>query len=210
MNSKEREEMKGKMMSIRTFFEKLSDDDRMKDKMKTTDGRKMLMKRDDDDGQGDRMVDRVYHDNLGLNKKVSGVMIKNNLLCTETGRDDAVCVDVNRDVSRDVCRDVSRNQEHQDVYSRQMKAKDLVLGDGEGRGVVDDGLARDRRRSRVEQNQTLGGWVGQLSRQTLQGEILLKQGVLQRGILTEYSTEDVQEHVVASQTDKPDDLKRLT
>ena len=206
MNSREREEMKGKMMNIRMFFEKLSDDDRVKDKMKTTDGRKMLMSKDDDDGHGDRVVDRVYDDNLGTNKKVSGVMIQSNMLCTETGHDEAVCVDVSRDVSRDVCRDVSRNQEHQGVYSRQMKARGLVLGDGEGRGVVDDGLARDRRKSRVDQNQTLGGWVGQLSRQTLQGEILLKQGVLQRGILTEYSTEDVQEHVVASQTDKPDDL----
>ena len=91
-----------------------------------------------------------------------------------------------------------------------MKEEGLVLGVDEEKVVFDVGLARHRRDTRVDQNQTLGGWVGQLSRQTLQGEILLKQGGLQRRILAEYSTPDVQEHVVASMTDKPDDQKQLT
>ena len=95
--------------------------------MKTTDGRKVLMNKDDDDGHDDRVVDTVCDDNCGLLNKVSGSMFSTNLLCTETGRGEAVCVKRCEDVSQDVSRDVSRDQELQGVYSRQMKDRGLVL-----------------------------------------------------------------------------------
>ena len=87
----------------------------------------------------------------------------------------------------------------------QGEEKSLVMCEGEGGGDDDDELLRDRRRQNIDQNQTLGGGVGQINRQTLQSEILLRGGGLQSRILTDYYTRDVQQHGLASQTDKFDD-----
>ena len=93
--------MKGKMMSIKTFFMKLSNDpklgqlegdDRVRHKVRTDDGRSMMRDTDDDDGHDDRVVDTVCEDNRGILDKVSGSLVNTNLLCTETGRGEVVCV----------------------------------------------------------------------------------------------------------------------
>ena len=208
MSTREREEMKGKMMSIKKFFMKLSDDpkleqvegdDRVRHRMRADDERSMMRDTDDDDGHDDKVVDTVCDDNLGILDKVSGSLVNTNLLCTETVRGDIVCVRG--------CEDSSRDQELQekDVYNRQGEEKGLVLGECEDGGDHDEELLRDRRLLSVDQNQTLGGWVGQMNRQTLQGKILLKEGDIQRGILTEHYAKDVQHHDLASQTDNFDD-----
>ena len=101
MNAKEREDMKGKMINIKQFFMMLSNDpklgldegdDRVRDKMMTGSGRILLGNTDDDGGQYDRVRDKVCADDRGLPNKVSGNTNNTNLLCTETGWGEVVCV----------------------------------------------------------------------------------------------------------------------
>ena len=91
------------------------------------------------------------------------------------------------------------------MHGIQGEEESLVLCEGEGGGDDEDELLRDRRRRSIDQNQTLGGGVGQVNRQTLQSEIPMRGGGFQRRIVTEDYTRDVQHHGLASQTDKFDD-----